>query len=486
MIFKRRLRILLIALAFIVSITVIVRCIVHFQLSKEITYYKNYFEKRKDGIQGLFNPLVIKQIPQETIDSIYKKQLQKKTSEKNAVDWDKLAYVNYVTHASYLCNSLVMFNSLKKYGTKAKLVLLLSKDILEQDSEDGTKHSNKLVKRIQNIDKDQVIVKLVDNIVKPKDYTPWNQSLTKLLVFNQTEFDRIVYLDNDALLKNSLDELFFIPQYIKFAAPLTYWFLSENEVNDAFRELKYHEKIPTNLNVYIKKLDERIEKGQMIYNHLPSLPSSLFLNTKNVAQEIISSTSSASPLFDFTNIGKTSKLKFASNLMVINPSKETFDHIMNEALPKILNKKEKYDMDLINEDLYNLKKQVSKQFTLYRRLTTAFKPEVLVLPFSRYGLLTGSLKNQKQYSIIEDDMLGYKRIKEDGEPLEKELTEIVEDAKYIHYSDYPLGKPWNYKSINEIKCVANKKSKTFEQETKVCDLWNSIYEEFMNDASICN
>lgn len=318
------------------SVFIVSRCVVHFQYNEEIKYYKKFFQQKKDGLQEIYNPLEIKQIPGDTIDDLYANRLDKELKNNQVIEWSSFAYVNYVTEADYLCNTLIIFNDLKeRFGTKAKLVLLISKDLLDSDTSTNIDHIKSLLEKIKAIDESQVIIKLVDNIVKPKDTTPWNESLTKLLVFNQTEFERVIYLDNDATLRSSLDELFFLPKYIKFAAPLTYWFLSERDLEKSYHEIKFNEKQPINLGSYTKVLTKRIRKGQMIYNHLPSLPHSLYLNSNNIAQDIISSTSSSSPLFFFQSSKKVSKLKFASNLMVISPSKKTFDEIVEVTLPKI-------------------------------------------------------------------------------------------------------------------------------------------------------
>lgn len=468
-------------------VTLLVRGIVQFQLNGEIKYYKHFFKQKRDTLQDIYNPLDIKQIPQEAIDELYATTLEKTEKTGQTIDWSKFAYVNYVTDAAYLCNTLILFEKLKtEYGTKAQLLLLISKDLVDPEQSSNIDLITMLLDKIRSIDNEQIVIKPIDNIVKPQDYTPWNESLTKLLVFNQTEYERIIYLDNDAVLRDNLDELFFIPNYIKFAAPVTYWFLSEKDMEKAYHSLKHDEKVSTNLNTYTKKLLPRIKKNKMIYNHLPMLPPSLYLNSENVAQEIIGSTSSASPLFDFHTGKKSGKVKFASNLMVIKPSQVTFQNILDYALPKVVDKKEKYDMDLINEELYSLKRIIYNQFQLFRKMKNAFKPEVLILPFGRYGLLTGSLRNKNHYSMMANDVLGYKRLTEDGKEIPVLIDETVSQCKYIHFSDYPLGKPWNYASFKEFECTVDEKNaKDLETERRACEVWNGIYETYLETRKIC-
>lgn len=50
----------------------------------------------------------------------------------------------------------------------------------------------------------------------------WFDSFTKFLAFNQTQYDRVLFLDTDATLQSHLDALFFIPPAV-IAVPKAYW-----------------------------------------------------------------------------------------------------------------------------------------------------------------------------------------------------------------------------------------------------------------------
>ncbi|CCK72138.1 glucose N-acetyltransferase KNAG_0J00550 [Huiozyma naganishii CBS 8797] len=487
-IFSRRRAKWLLLFLFIVWIVVFsIRTIVQFQINEEINYYRRYFKEKKDGLQGVYNPLDIKQIPVDVIDALYARKLERVEKDTDKpIDWSKYAYVSYVAHPEYLCNTLIMFNALKnKYPTKAKLVLLLYDNGLEHE-EQYLEEREKLVARIQEIDKDQVVIKYVERLTKPNDYTQWATSLTKLHVFNQTEFERVVYLDNDALLKGNMDELFFLPPYIAFASPLSYWHLRGKDMKHAYDEVK-HEGHPTNVQSYTRKLLTRIKKDKMIYNHLPSLPYSLFLDTENVAKDIIDSSSNFHFIKWLTG-HKSSELKFATDLMVIKPSTEMFQYITDYVLPTAMPTNSAYDMDVLNEEIYNLKRTIFEQFDLFRRLKSMFVPELLVLPFSRYGLVSGTIKEQEYYPIMENGILGYKDIDEAGNAVTKDVADCVAEAKYIHYSDYPMGKPWMYKEFAQFMCYVPDKVK--EEQAKplqqICDVWNSVYIPFFEDRNMCN
>lgn len=208
---RRKLRPILGVLSLFLAVFFLTRSIVQFQLNQQVAYYREYFNKNRDNLQREFNPLEIKQMPGPVIDELYKKR-QTDVIKKKAkpIDWTKYAYVNYVSQHDYLCNTLMMFSSLKdEYKTEAKLVLLVTNDMISK-----MESVNKILDKIKNLDKDQVEVRVVEPIHKTDDTSGWKNSLAKLQVFNLTDFERIIYLDNDANLKNNLDELFFLPDYV--------------------------------------------------------------------------------------------------------------------------------------------------------------------------------------------------------------------------------------------------------------------------------
>lgn len=484
---KRKYRFVVAVLLGVVVISCTVRAVVQSQLNKEIKYFKTYFEQKKDGLDALYNPLAIKQIPEETIDFLYKTRLaaaEKKNGQ--AIDWSQYAYVNYATDANYLCNTLIMFESLRKLGSKAQLLLLLSKHLVEAETSPDYQQVKKMVSQLEEAGKGQVVIKYIDSIHKPSDTTQWSQSMTKLLVFNQTEYERVIFLDNDAILNDNLDELFFLPDYIKFAAPVSYWYLSEKDLDEACLEVKNVEKLPNNLARYTDKLEDRIRRKKLIYNYLPSLPPTLYLDSKNVAKDLIRAQFSLASLFDHHISEKSGKIKFASNVMVIKPSKEMFESI-EASLPKNLRKAGKYDGDVINDEIFNLRKILHTQFKFFRRIRSHFVPSVMVLPYARYGLLSGSIRDNAQHSILRNDILGTQRLDTSGNEIPRDISALTKNAKYIHFSDHPLGKPWQYRSVDDIKCIVDeKKSKDLQTEEQICRLWNNLYGSYLNDRGLCS
>lgn len=53
------------------------------------------------------------------------------------------------------------------------------------------------------------------------DFSSWSDSFTKLYAFKLVQYDRIVYLDADSVIRKHMDELFLLPPAL-IAAPLNY------------------------------------------------------------------------------------------------------------------------------------------------------------------------------------------------------------------------------------------------------------------------
>ncbi|KAE8422775.1 nucleotide-diphospho-sugar transferase [Aspergillus pseudocaelatus] len=134
----------------------------------------------------------------------------------SSVDWSRYAYVQYVTNLDYLCNSVMIFESLSRLNSKAdRLMMFPSEFKLENSSAEG---------RLLHKAQDQYGVQLVPITVqsKPTNEATWAKSYTKLLAFNQTQYDRVLSLDSDATILQSVDELFLLPP-CPVAMPRAYW-----------------------------------------------------------------------------------------------------------------------------------------------------------------------------------------------------------------------------------------------------------------------
>ncbi|GKU23132.1 unnamed protein product [Fusarium langsethiae] len=79
--------------------------------------------------------------------------------------------------------------------------------------------------------RDKYNVKLIPVTIQHKNNADptWADSLTKLLVFNQTQYSRIISVDSDSILLQAMDELFLMPS-APVALPRAYWLFPETEI----------------------------------------------------------------------------------------------------------------------------------------------------------------------------------------------------------------------------------------------------------------
>ncbi|OBS22463.1 hypothetical protein FPOA_08800 [Fusarium poae] len=138
----------------------------------------------------------------------------------DGTDWSKFAYVQYVTDVDYLCNSVMAFETLGRLGSRADRVMMYPSEMLAPDAEySDTKAGQLLIKA-----RDEYNVKLQPIEIQRRegDDLTWAESFTKLLAFNQTQYDRVLSLDSDGMVLQPMDELFHLPS-CPVAMPRAYW-----------------------------------------------------------------------------------------------------------------------------------------------------------------------------------------------------------------------------------------------------------------------
>lgn len=57
----------------------------------------------------------------------------------------------------------------------------------------------------------------------------WAESFTKLLAFNQTQYDRVINVDSDGTILQTMDELFLMPP-CPVAMPRAYWLFPDSKI----------------------------------------------------------------------------------------------------------------------------------------------------------------------------------------------------------------------------------------------------------------
>ncbi|KAM7193095.1 glycosyltransferase [Rhypophila sp. PSN 637] len=284
--------------------------------------------------------------------------------DASTVDWSQFAYTQYVTNTNYLCNSVMVFELLHRLGSRADRLMMYPKAMLPDPSAaSATTDQGRLIIKAR----DEYNVKLAPITVqsRPSNDQTWAESFTKLLALNQTQYSRVLSLDSDSTILQSMDELFFLPP-CPLAIPRAYW-------------------------LYPK-------------------------------QKILS-----------------------SQIMLIQPSAHEFNRIMakiEQASP------DEYDMEIINY---------------------LYADSALILPHRPYDLLTSEFrqprgKHEKYLGNTEEEW---------------DAVRVFNEAKFLHFSDWPVPKPWlrtpeGLRREKEPKCEEEEGGGNCVER----EIWNGIYSEF--------
>ncbi|ETS86875.1 hypothetical protein PFICI_00703 [Pestalotiopsis fici W106-1] len=298
------------------------------------------------------------------------------TVDKKNVDWSKFAYTQYVTNLSYLCNSVMIFETLFRLGSQADRVMMYPADMMHPQataSEATTEEARLLIKA-----RDSYMVKLQPVEIQRRDgmdckspgkqahfhyMTTWAESFTKLLAFNQTQYERVLNVDSDSTILQTMDELFLLPP-CPVAMPKAYWLLPDSNI-------------------------------------------------------------------------------LSSQLLLVQPSAAEFDRVMNKIAEAGSND---YDMEIVNQ---------------------IYIKEAMILPHRPYDLLTGEFRSGNHVKYLGTE-------NEEWDPVY-----VFNEAKFLHFSDWPIPKPWipmkeKEREEHQPKCIENNGIEDCSDR----ELWNGFYTDF--------
>ncbi len=125
----------------------------------------------------------------------------------------RYAAATLVSHPSYVVGALVLGLSLERVGWNHETLAIITSEIGEEDQ--------------RRLSRYWTSVRVVDPIGNPSPpdkmgFSTYETVYTKLHLWNQTEFDRLIYLDADTIVVGSLDQLLEGPDFAAspcFTAP---------------------------------------------------------------------------------------------------------------------------------------------------------------------------------------------------------------------------------------------------------------------------
>lgn len=133
----------------------------------------------------------------------------------------------------------------------------------------------------------------------------------------------------------------------------------------------------------------------------------------------------------------------SSQLLLVQPSTAEFDRVMNKMNEAGSND---YDMEIVNQLYLN---------------------EAMILPHRPYDLLTGEFRSGDHGRYLGSDI-------EEWDPVT-----VFNEAKFLHFSDWPIPKPWvpmmeSEREEHQPKCV----ERDGVVDCSDRELWNGFYTDF--------
>ncbi|KAK6465273.1 alphaN-acetylglucosamine transferase [Scheffersomyces coipomensis] len=403
---------------------------------------------------GLNNHLRV--LPNEVIQHFDKTQ----SFDDDDFNVDKFAYIQYATNYEYLNLAIINFIHLRKSGSKIKNFVILHDETMVHYNAQNWNNLYLLANEHHIKLKPVPLLK-----VKFSDSSSWSASFTKFHIFNQVEYDRVVYFDSDSMLLNldeykdigdedfdfehltnshgNIDELFKLPKNIQYALPQAYWLNdvveSRGKVNDLARKIPKKVEIPSTRRYHLRmgklvndisKLDSK-KQQQDIFELLPPL---LYESHK------------------YDNFDDF----FANHIMMITPSKALFNELMKHTFNpwywyifnrSKLRRSQDYDMEILNKVFDDKFKTGEKGF------------KIGILPHKVYGVLTGEFGElYHRRFTVEPQYLPFIQ-KKSTDIDEWKPINLLRQVRVLHFSDAPIPKPWehqdnsDYYNANKIYCA---------------------------------
>lgn len=134
---------------------------------------------------------------------------------------ERKAYVTIATSKNYLLGIMAMFLSLKKTGSIIPLYAMLPIDLINKEMELCNRMKTNGINIIEYRESVPIPQQLIDSNENHGD-SRFNHTFDKLLIFELTQFEKIVYIDADMYILRNIDCLFNYPHMSATVAGKSY------------------------------------------------------------------------------------------------------------------------------------------------------------------------------------------------------------------------------------------------------------------------
>ena len=131
------------------------------------------------------------------------------------------AYITMATSQDYLLGLMTMWLSLKNTGTQIPLYAMLPSELVLSHPEYVKNLKRNGVNILKYNNSIQIPQQLIDNNAH-NGFFRFNHTFDKLLIFELTQFEKVVYIDADMYILHNLDHLFSFPHISAVAAGRSY------------------------------------------------------------------------------------------------------------------------------------------------------------------------------------------------------------------------------------------------------------------------
>lgn len=133
----------------------------------------------------------------------------------------KNAYVSIVCSQNYIVGLLATYLSLKQTGTQYPLYAMMPQRIVDECKHEIDVLRREGIRIIDYANSVELPDELLKNNAKQGDYR-FSYTFDKLKIFELTQFDKIVFIDSDIYILQSLDRLFSMPHMSAMIAGKSY------------------------------------------------------------------------------------------------------------------------------------------------------------------------------------------------------------------------------------------------------------------------
>lgn len=117
---------------------------------------------------------------------------------------ENYTYITLINTDKYLNGALCLFESLKKVKSKYPFSVLITDGVSEESENVLREYDINVIKSARKVHVPSEVLK--KNIQENMNH--WNYSFDKLLVFELTEFDKLIFIDSDMYILENIDHLF--------------------------------------------------------------------------------------------------------------------------------------------------------------------------------------------------------------------------------------------------------------------------------------